>query len=164
MAKCSAEKMRLIEETGVLFEQTHDLTPLAARINVIMILSPNNGYTFEEIVEITKASKSSVSTQLNLLMQLNRVEYFTKSGDRKRYFRASKVYLKFRLEELLEKIQKEMELAEKLSKFNKDHNPDKFEEYKPLTSLFKDYLQAQEENLKTAIRKMKELNKSEDQQ
>lgn len=156
--------MRLIEEIGVLFEQTHDLTPLAARIYVIMILSPKDGYAFEEIVEITQASKSSVSTQLNLLMQLNRVEYFTKSGDRKRYFRASKVYLKFRLEELLENIQKEMELAEKLSKFNKDNNPEKFEEYKPLTSLFKDYLTAQEENLKTAITKMKKLNKSEDQQ
>lgn len=156
--------MQLIEEIGVLFEQTHDLTPLAARIHVIMILSPNDGYTFEEIVEITQASKSSVSTQLNLLMQLNRVEYFTKSGDRKRYFRASKVYLKFRLEELLEKIQKEMELAEKLSKFNRDNNPEKFEEYRPLTSLFQEYLSAQEENLKTAISKMKKINKSEDQQ
>lgn len=156
--------MQLIEEIGVLFEQTHDLTPLAGRIHVIMILSPNDGYTFEEIVEITQASKSSVSTQLNLLMQLNRVEYFTKSGDRKRYFRASKVYLKFRLEELLEKIQKEMELAEKLSKFNRDNNPEKFEEYRPLTSLFQEYLSAQEENLKTAISKMKKINKSEDQQ
>ncbi len=130
----------------------------------MLILSPADGYTFEEIVEITGASKSSVSTQLNSMLQQNRIEYFTKSGDRKRYFRAHKGYLKLRLEELLKNIQKEIELAEKLTAFNRQNNPEKYESYKPLTSLFQDYLKAQEENLKNAIHKMKNINKPEDRQ
>ncbi len=163
MDKPSKEKIELIEEIGVLFEQTHDdLTPLAARINVMMILSPSDGNTFEEIVQMTKASKSSVSNQLKLLLHLKRVEYFTKTGDRKRYFRASKEYLKLRLEEHLDKITKEIELVQRLNKFNKEHNPEKFLKNEPLSNLFKDYLFAQERNLQTTIAKMCQLNKSKD--
>lgn len=162
MEYSSKEKIELIEEIGVLFEQTHDdLTPLASRINVMMILSPSDGHTFEEIVTMTKASKSSVSNQLKLLLQLKRVEYFTKTGERKRYFRASREYLKLRLEDHMDKITKEIELIQSLNKFNKKNNPEKFEKYEPLSRLFKNYLLAQEENLKTTIDKMCQLNKSQ---
>ncbi len=154
MSKCPAKKKKLIEEVGVLLEQTHDLTPLAARINAMMILSPNEGHTFEEIVEITCASKSSVSTQLNFLLQLNRAEYFTKSGERKRYFRASKQYVKMRLQDHLNKIQKELELFEKLTDYNKENNPEKFQKNKGFTDHFGNYLRAQKKNLETAIAKM----------
>ena len=94
MESCSKEKKQLIEEIGLHFEQTHNISPLAARIYAMMILSPADGHTFEEIVNISGASKSSVSTQLNILIQLKKVDYFTLSGSRKRYFRASKMYLK----------------------------------------------------------------------
>ncbi len=154
MHKCSAEKKKLIEEIGVLFEQTHELTPLAARINAMMILSPNEGHSFEEIVQITAASKSSVSTQLNLLLQLNRAEYFTKPGERKRFFRASREYVKMRLQDHLDKIQKELELFEKLTQYNKDNNPEKFQKSKDFTDHYGNYLRAQKKNLKTAIAKM----------
>ena len=55
---CSEEKRKLIEEIGVRFEQVHQLAPLAARIYAIMILSPKDGHTFDEILNITLASKS----------------------------------------------------------------------------------------------------------
>lgn len=154
MSKCSEKKKKLIEEIGVLFEQTHSLTPLAARINAIMILSPNEGHTFEEIVEITQASKSSVSTQLNLLLKLNRAEYFTKSGERKRYFRASKQYVKMTLQDHLSKILKELELFERLTNYNKENNPEKFNNNKEFTDHYGNYLRAQKKNLETAIAKM----------
>lgn len=154
MSKCTAEEKKLIEEIGVLLEQTHDLTPLAARINAMMILSPKEGYTFEEIVDITHASKSSVSTQLNLLLKLNRAEYFTKPGERKRYFRASKQYVKMRLQDHLNKIQKELDLFEKLTVFNKKNNPEKFQKNKDFTDHFGNFLRAQKKNLETAIAKM----------
>ncbi|AVR44693.1 transcriptional regulator [Christiangramia fulva] len=154
MRGCPEKKKKLIEEIGVLFEQTHDLTPLAARINVIMILSPNEGHTFEEIVQITGASKSSVSTQLNLLLKLNRAEYFTKTGERRRYFRASKQYVKMRLQDHLQKIQKELELFEELTQYNKENNPEKFQKNKDFTNHYGNYLRAQKKNLETAIAKM----------
>lgn len=154
MSKCSEEKKKLIEEIGVLFEQIHVLTPLAARINAIMILSPNEGHTFEEILEITQASKSSVSTQLNLLLKLNRAEYFTKTGDRKRYFRASKQYVKMTLQDHLNKIQKELELFERLTNYNKENNPEKYKKNREFTDHYGNYLRAQKKNLETAIANM----------
>ena len=157
MECCSPEKKKLIEEIGVHFEKVHNLAPLAARIYVIMILSPNDGHTFDEIIDITQASKSSVSTQLNLLMQTNKVEYFTKPGDRKRYFRASKTYLKNTLKENLDQISEDIRLIEKIHSFNATYNKEKFEKTGGVAILFKEYLIAQKENLERTIEKMNEL-------
>jgi len=151
---CSPEKKKLIEEIGVHFEKAHNLAPLAARIYVIMILSPNDGHTFDEIIEITQASKSSVSTQLNLLMQTNKVEYFTKPGDRKRYFRASKTYLKNTLKENLDEIKEDIRLIEKVHEFNSTYNKEKFEATGGVGRLYKEYLIAQKENMEQTIQKM----------
>lgn len=151
---CSPEKRKLIEEIGVHFEKVHQLAPLASRIYAIMILSPADGHTFDEIVEITEASKSSVSTQLNLLLQLKKVEYFTKSGDRKRYFRSSKSYLKNTLKEYLETISEEIKLMEKIIEFNSKFNEEKFKKNGHIPLLFKDYLIAQKQNLHNAIERV----------
>ena len=155
---CSPEKKKLIEEIGVHFEKVHNLAPLAARIYVIMILSPNDGHTFDEIIQITQASKSSVSTQLNLLLQMNKVEYFTKPGDRKRYFRASKTYLKNTLKENLEQIKEDIRLIEKIHSFNASYNTEKFEKTGCVAVLYKEHLIAQKENLEHTIEKMNELS------
>lgn len=153
---CSPEKQKLIEEAGLHFEKTQNLAPLAARIYVIMILSPNDGHTFEEIMRITEASKSSVSNQLNLLMQTKKVDYFTKPGDRKRYFRASKTYLKNTLREYLENITQEISMVDKIIDFNATHNSEKFEKDGHIPKMFRDYLVAQKENLKNTIQRVSE--------
>lgn len=154
---CSAEKCKLIEEIGVHFEKTNQLAPLAARIYAIMILSPKEGHTFDEIMEITEASKSSVSTQLNLLLQLKKVEYFTKTGDRKRYFRGNRMYLQNTLESYLATISEEIKMVEKITEFNSIHNPEKYKKTGKVPLLFKDYLLRQEENLKQTIAKISEI-------
>jgi len=153
---CSPEKQKLIEEIGLHFEKNQNLAPLAARIYAIMILSPNEGHTFEEIKQITDASKSSVSTQLNLLMQTKKVDYFTKTGDRKRYFRASKTYLKNTLKEYLENISEEIKMVDKIIKFNSTYNSEKFEKDGHIPKMFRNYLIAQKENLENSIQKVSE--------
>ncbi|MDT0649440.1 GbsR/MarR family transcriptional regulator [Autumnicola edwardsiae] len=154
---CSPEKRKLVEEIGLHFEKTHQLAPLAARIYAIMILSPKEGHTFDEIMSITEASKSSVSTQLNLLLQLKKVEYFTKSGDRKRYFRGNKMYLKNTLESYLVNISEEIKIVEKITTFNASYNPEKYEKIGKVPMIFKEYLLRQEENLKSTITKISEI-------
>lgn len=151
---CSPEKRKLIEEIGVHFEKTQNLAPLAARIYIIMILSPNDGHTFDEIIEITEASKSSVSTQLNLLLHTNKVEYFTKPGDRKRYFRASKTYLKNNLQENLENVSEDIRIIELIHGFNAENNKEKFKITGGVGRLYKEYLIAQKEILERTIEKM----------
>lgn len=158
MSCCSQEKKKLIEEIGVHFEQVHQLPPLAARIYAIMILSPKDGHTFDEILEITSASKSSVSTHLNNLLHLKKVEYFTKPGDRKRYFRASSYYLKNTLIEYKNSITEELRMMDKVIEFNKRNNLKHFEKNGEISQLFKEYLIKQRENIQDVIEKMSNID------
>ncbi len=80
------KKAALIEKLGVHMESQDQLAPLAARIYASLILTGKTGQTFDELVTQLKASKSTVCTHLNSLQTQGRVSYFTKTGDRKRYF------------------------------------------------------------------------------
>lgn len=62
-------------------------TSLAGRIIGLLSFLDKEEFTFEEIVDQLKISKSSVSTTLNHLMETDKIEYITYPGDRKRYFR-----------------------------------------------------------------------------
>ena len=80
------KKMALVEKLGVHIENREQLAPVAARILAYVILSGKIGTTFEDLVSILCASKSTISTHLNHLQDLKKIVYFTKTGDRKKYF------------------------------------------------------------------------------
>ena len=80
------QKMALVEKLGVHLEGREQLAPVAARIMAYIILTGKKGSTFEDMVTILCASKSTISTHLNHLQNLNKIEYYTKTGDRKKYF------------------------------------------------------------------------------
>ncbi len=81
------EQLQLVEKLGVMFEGP-GLQPAAARITALLIVSDKIELTFDEIRETLKLSKSATSNALNLLLNVKRIEYITKPGDRKRYFRS----------------------------------------------------------------------------
>lgn len=90
MDDITKEREELIEMFGVHFETVHHLSPLSARIFGTLILDAGNRkISFDDLVELTGASKSSVSTNLNLLLKLGKINYFTVPGDRKKYYRPS---------------------------------------------------------------------------
>ncbi|MFC5272280.1 GbsR/MarR family transcriptional regulator [Adhaeribacter terreus] len=76
----------LIEKIGVATEK-EGMQPAAARIIGLLYVSDKTDLTFEEILQALRVSKSAASNALNLLLQTNRIEYTTFTGDRKRYFR-----------------------------------------------------------------------------
>ncbi|MCR8667393.1 transcriptional regulator [Aestuariibaculum sp. M13] len=80
------ERSTLIEKLGVFLENKEQLAPVAARIMAYAILKGKTGTTFEDLVIDLCASKSTISTHLNHLQDLKKIEYFTKPGDRKKYF------------------------------------------------------------------------------
>ncbi|WP_289044578.1 transcriptional regulator [uncultured Olleya sp.] len=80
------QKMSLVEKLGVHLENREQLAPVATRILAYIILTGKKGTTFEEMVTVLCASKSTISTHLNHLQDLNKIQYFTKTGDRKKYF------------------------------------------------------------------------------
>jgi DNA-binding transcriptional regulator GbsR (MarR family) len=80
------KQKQLIQKIGIANEK-HGMQPAAARIIGLLYVSDKPELTFEEIGEALHISKSATSNALNLLMQTDRIEYTTVSGDRKRYFR-----------------------------------------------------------------------------
>lgn len=87
------KKLKLIEELGVLHEQS-GMQPAAARIVSLLLVSDKTELTFEEICETLNLSKSATSNGLNFLLSTNKVEYITQPGERRRYFRCKLQSLK----------------------------------------------------------------------
>ncbi len=131
---------KLIEEIGVGLETRLKISPLAARIYALLTLSSYEGLSFEEIREKIGSSKSSTSVNLNVLTQLKQIEYFTKSGDRKRYFRIAKYFQLITLESTYESLENEFKLVEKINLYNKEFHPEKFNREKSLGDITQDYL------------------------
>lgn len=74
------------ENLGLSFDKL-GLPPLAGRVLAYLMLSEPPFRTFDEIVAYLQASKSSVSTTLKYLEQMEMISYKTFPGDRKRYFK-----------------------------------------------------------------------------
>lgn len=74
-----------IEQYGRAMEKM-GLTPVAARVYIYLLLSPEEGATFEDLVNYFKVSKSAVSNALKMLTSSSMAEYKTVGGKRKRYF------------------------------------------------------------------------------
>ena len=74
-----------VEKIGIMMEQTGQ-SPVPGRIVAYLMLSEPPYRDFYTIQEFLQASKSTISTALNQLMQAGVVSYITFSGDRKRYF------------------------------------------------------------------------------
>lgn len=154
MKEISREQGLLIEEIGMVIEERADLSPVAARIYATLILASDEGLTFEEITEVHQASKSSVSNNLKLLTKLKYVEYYTKPGERKRYFKAAKYYVKTAMETYNERFEKELEIVDKINRFNKKHNPEKFRNEKSVGTIYKEYLTQLNQGVKMKIQEV----------
>lgn len=117
MSDLKKDKEELIEMFGVHFESIHNIPPLGARILGTLIVEHKDGMTFEGLVEYMGASKSSVSTNLNLLLKTGKITYFTLPGDRKKYFRASPFSERF--EGYMKMIDYEKNIIEKMIAYRK---------------------------------------------
>lgn len=151
-------KEELIESLGMHFESMYQLPPLATRIYALLILTGNEGLTFEALIEATEASKSSVSTSINLLLQTQKIEYFTKPGDRKRYFRKNAHYLKNRLETYVQQVNKELRLFESTCGYMSECNKQSYEEHKNITIIYRTYLEAIKTLMDTTIKQLEDVN------
>lgn len=83
------EREELIEMMGIHLQNQHSISPLTGRIwGTLIMEGKDKGLTFDYLVEKFQASKSSISSSLNLLVKKNKIYYNTIEGDRKKYFRA----------------------------------------------------------------------------
>lgn len=154
------EREKLIEKVGLYFERKNDLPPLGARVFALLLLSNETGNTFDEIVELSKSSKGAVSTNINLLLQNGSIEYFTKCGERKRYFRLSKNYLILRLKDRESETIQELDNLHRIEEFNAKYNPQRYEQNKEFTKVYRDYLSDSRKILENLVEKLNELEKN----
>lgn len=151
------KKKYLIEEIGVGIGERMGVSPLAARIYILLVLSPPNGLTFESIREELGSSKSSTSINLNVLIQLKYVEYATKPGDRRRYFKCARNIQVNYLKQTSNALQKEIQLIDKINTFNKVHYPEKFVDEESMGTIMHEYIKAQQELIAITLKKLSDF-------
>ncbi len=108
----SEKQKELIERIGV-FHEHKGLQPLVGRIIGLLLVHENAEATFEEVVELLGVSKSAVSNALTFLQAKDRITYYTKPGDRKRYFT-------LQMKNWSEELEKEMLEITKMKEFIDD--------------------------------------------
>lgn len=116
------KKNNLVERIGVYFEKAEQLPPVGARILASITLTCKQGITFEQLVQEMNASKSTVSTHLSNLENIGRIEYFTKPGDRKRYYTPPHDgFIKF-IDEKIRELESECKLHEDVIRYKEIAN------------------------------------------
>ncbi|MDF1675093.1 MAG: MarR family transcriptional regulator [Vicingaceae bacterium] len=83
----TAKQQLLLEKATVVHEKLGH-TPASSQILALLLISDQVELTFDQIRNTLNLSKSATSNALNMLIQMGRIEYITKMGDRKRYFRS----------------------------------------------------------------------------
>ena len=79
----------MVETIGRMYEKQL-FGQIPGRIMGLLSVMDKEQFTFEEIVDELKISKSSASNALQILEAHKMIEYFNIPGDRKRYFRIRK--------------------------------------------------------------------------
>lgn len=127
---------KIFQDAVKFYGTVLNLPPLASKIYSYLIFDFDKvGITFDEFVEVFSASKSSISTNLNLLINSELIIDVNKMDERKRYFFANDDYKKIRFEKIVQKMQDELKLLDDLKNFRKtEHKEDdeRIEVYKAL--------------------------------
>ncbi|UOB19234.1 GbsR/MarR family transcriptional regulator [Abyssalbus ytuae] len=150
------QKKRLIEEMGVYFESSGAMPPLSARIFAYMVVTGNKGVSFDDILEELQASKSSISTNLQLLQSNGRINYYTKPGERKRYFKIDDNHIITRINEKIDEWEKEKVLHLKVLDYKrtilkKENKPEENEKSISFNTIYLDHI----ETMITSLYKLK---------
>lgn len=101
--KLTTKQQQLLEKAIVIHERL-GYTPAASQILALLLISDKVELTFDQIRTTLNLSKSATSNALNALIQIKRIEYITKMGDRKRYFRSLIISWKAKLREVNDSI------------------------------------------------------------
>ncbi|WP_419870928.1 GbsR/MarR family transcriptional regulator [Chryseobacterium sp. CT-SW4] len=127
---------KIFQDAVKFYGTVFNIPPLASKIYAYLIFDFEKvGVTFDEFVEVFSASKSSVSTNIAMLINLQLVVDINKIDERKRYFFTNDDYMKIRFEKIVQKMQDELKLLDDINNFRKNKDEtymEKIEAYKSL--------------------------------
>lgn len=114
---------KIFQDAVKFYGTVLNLPPLASKIYSYLIFDFDKvGITFDEFVEVFSASKSSVSTSVSLLLNLQLIVDINKMDERKRYFFANDDYKRIRFEKIVQKMKDELKLMDDLKNFRGKEN------------------------------------------
>ena len=142
-----------------LFRKMHHVSPMAAKIlSVLVIEGSAEGLTFEYLIERVQASKSTLSTNINFLLDKGLIYYDTKEGKWRKYFKSFPFDKRF--SEFLELIRYERDFTLRFRKYIDDQNPlhtDRFLERRmKKTGVLLDFLGKMESLTEDFLEKLKQ--------
>jgi len=110
-----SDKQKKIIEKFALVEKESGMHSTAGRILGLFFVTDNRGLSFAQIQETLSMSKPSLSRAINLLLDLNKITYYKKFGDRKRYFNMNLENIQLKIGKMMKSFFKAKEvLAEVL--------------------------------------------------
>ena len=139
----------LIDFYGGVFS----LTPLYAKIYAYLAFDfEKNGLAFDELVETFCASKSSISASINFLLNANLIKTVNKIDERKRYFVFNADFVKFRFEEFVNRLKREIEVLDQLNNYRESQleSSQLSERY----SIYRRLLEKNIENIENTLNKL----------
>lgn len=114
--KTDIKNKQIFEDLSAIHMEMFQLPPLTANIFTLMMFDfENHGTTFEEILDATCASKSSVSNALNRLLQSNHIEFINKLDERKRYYRINKDVFRVHFRDAIIKLKKHKSVMQRFA-------------------------------------------------
>ncbi|MBD8017508.1 MULTISPECIES: transcriptional regulator [Kaistella] len=100
------------------YGETFNLPPLSAKIYSYLIFDfERKGICFDDFIQIFSASKSSVSANLNLLLNAELIRDFNTINGRKRLFMINDNYINIRFSAIINKMKQELLILDNLQKF-----------------------------------------------
>ena len=139
----------LIDFYGGIFS----LPPLSAKIYAYLIFDfDKKGHTFDELVETFCASKSSISSSVNFLLNANLIKTINKIDERKRYFIINEDFVKIRFEEIVNRMKREIKILDQLNNYRESQleSSQLSERY----SIYRRLLEKNIENIENTLNKL----------
>ena len=143
--KMNKENNQLVEELASVLIGDHQLSPLGAKIYALLIIADDELYTFDDIVSLTEASKSSISNQLNDLLDRNKIIYETKPNSRKRFFKTNQNYMYEMLRKEHEHADKHINILDRLIEHKEENE---------MAKILKEYYQNEACNIESTLKKI----------
>jgi DNA-binding transcriptional regulator GbsR (MarR family) len=147
---------RIIEEMGIYFEKK-GFSPISGRVMGLLMVMDKEEYTFDEIVSELQISKSSASHALKNLELRKDIEYITKPGERKRYFRIRRQDVPSMLDHFENETKIFADFLERMIHLKTNKNSDNVKFYKQTIEVLKHLMS----NLKAIKAKYRKNNMSD---
>jgi len=130
------KKRRLVEDLGVLFEDT-GLPRMSGRVFGWLLMSSPQHQSAGEIASGLGASKGSMSTMLKMLTQFGMIERFGVPGERSAYYRVKTAYWTGMMQAKMAFIRRFEDIAERALDEVDDSDPERLRRLEETRTFYK---------------------------